>query len=80
MLSTKADTAGLSIKPSLLALSCQDPLYYKIPLVHIRQNYMILVARIRIISFIKEENRGKVPFIKEENGVFETNSLGKCDF
>ena len=29
---------------------------------------MILVARIRIISFIKEEN-----------GVFETNSLGKCD-
>ena len=37
---------------------------------------MILVARIRIISFIKEENRGKVPFIKEENGVFETNSLG----
>ena len=34
---------------------------------------MILVARIRIISFIKEENRGKVPFIKEENGVFETN-------
>ena len=33
---------------------------------------MILVARIRIISFIKEENREKVPFIKEENGVFET--------
>lgn len=22
----------------------------------------------------------KIPFIKEENGVFETNSLGKCDF
>ena len=40
---------------------------------------MILVARIRIISFIKEENREKVPLIKEENGVFETNSLGKCD-
>ena len=40
---------------------------------------MILLARIRIISFIKEENREKVPLIKEENGVFETNSLGKCD-
>lgn len=40
---------------------------------------MILVARIRIISFIKEENREKVPFIKEEIDIFDENSLGKCD-
>ena len=43
------------------------------------QIYKILVAKIRIISFIKEENEQNISLIKEGMSDFIANSLEKCD-
>lgn len=32
------------------------------------------------LAYVNFEDMKILSFIKEENGVFETNSLGKCDF